>query len=86
MIYQVRARFIQDVLSKLDRAMPRTEIISTDRVLSNSVDAISNDLLMTDLSDPDLVATRRNVFDNDEFDVFAHGTLDKDKVVTGKEK
>ncbi|KAI9017587.1 hypothetical protein BC832DRAFT_545128 [Gaertneriomyces semiglobifer] len=35
---------------------------------------------------PDILATRRNVFDNDEFDIFAGKKLDASKVILGKKE
>jgi hypothetical protein len=40
----------------------------------------------TSVCEPDLLSSRKNIYDNDEFDIFAHGTLDKSRVHMGKKK
>ncbi|KAJ3026965.1 hypothetical protein HK097_006269, partial [Rhizophlyctis rosea] len=79
-------------VDRLDRMMARTalappppapvsmEVVRVPDVQEEPVRDQPTDQLVPET----MLSTRRNVFDGDEFDVFARGTVDRSKVVFGK--
>ncbi|KAI8907842.1 hypothetical protein EDD86DRAFT_208260 [Gorgonomyces haynaldii] len=63
-------------VEKLDKSMPRT--------FHGSLDTLAESVQTLQLNDP--LEKRRNVFDGDEFDVFAQKELPQDRIILGKQE
>lgn len=70
----------------LDRSMERTPLKSaTEAVTHLEADAAAKDTHMQQpLENESVLSSRHNIYDNDEFDIFTHRTVDTSKVYTGK--
>ncbi|KND00981.1 uncharacterized protein SPPG_04079 [Spizellomyces punctatus DAOM BR117] len=89
-IMKILENDLPDYVTKLDRQMPRTapitEPVSSEAVSSanaSTEESIPNEEVP---EEPSLLATRRNAFDGDEFDVFSRGHVDSEKVIFGKKE
>ncbi|KAJ2895068.1 hypothetical protein IWW38_002402 [Coemansia aciculifera] len=74
-------------LAEMDRSAPHW-IRPASNVEEQSPDA-SVDTLANAIDEPaqsDVLSSRRNIFDNDEFDIFRHNSLDWSRVQQGKSK
>ncbi|GBC08059.1 hypothetical protein RclHR1_00790009 [Rhizophagus clarus] len=68
---------VETVIDRLLTQSLPEHLASMDHTLSREVEVIKN-------SNDDLLSQRRNIFDNDEFDVFSGKTLDTSRIHRGK--
>ncbi|KAF7732111.1 hypothetical protein EC973_006366 [Apophysomyces ossiformis] len=76
-IMQLLDNALPPSIASLDRSMERRPLVDGNQSLDAAKTAAHE-------SHESVLASRRNIFDNDEFDVFARKELDKDKVHMGK--
>ncbi|KAI8896146.1 hypothetical protein BC833DRAFT_622385 [Globomyces pollinis-pini] len=86
---------LPDYLRKLDKTMPRTNVLQNNMAFKSVeddeislVEVASDHDTQTDeiVEVPDLLAERRNIFDGDKYDIFAGQKLNPDTFHIGKEE
>lgn len=80
-------------VSKLDRSMERKSLMGVSDAVEQlkhlegdaaAIDSAIEQQFNRDEEQESVLKSRRNVYDNDEFDIFAHRTVDTSKVYVGK--
>jgi hypothetical protein len=78
---------LPEVLKRLDRSMARTAPIQPQAIHVPALVPVPEDLPPTPLAQKSLLADRKNIFDNDEFDVFNKPhQVDRSKIILGKKE
>ncbi|KAJ3213118.1 hypothetical protein HDU67_003366 [Dinochytrium kinnereticum] len=81
-IMKVLENNLPEYIQKLDRSLPRTSPVDKPSPIPVKVMQKSREVS----KDSGVLSQRKNIFDNDEFDIFSRGGIDKDKVIFGKKE
>ncbi|KAI9249567.1 hypothetical protein EDC94DRAFT_663903 [Helicostylum pulchrum] len=83
-IMQLLEDKLPESVSGLDRSMERKPLMSATETVSELIHLESEGYAEDNRNKENVLKSRHNIYDNDEFDIFTHRTVDTSKVYEGK--